>query len=470
MSKVSLRSGESTEEDCCEGDRSTCDYEDWLALERNRNDSFIMDLFARVETFSGSPSSPPGDLPPLKHFEAKLHLSAPIPLPASVQSIRVYFMGALSVFNLDSYHGDVPITATFLKVKNLIAKSKNADPYNILTFIFNRESFKLTQVLKEEDYITAISLSKDDIILYTEMPEFPSSCKEPTYVPVTFGKGNTSNTWGLSKPFFFPCCITAKTMQAYVDDVILKTIERNSEHFKVRIPEDTHIKKSYYLMRNGKLTIMEGYNEEIGFKSFDKVLVDIAVVNEKGEHLKEIEDLLRVSVHEEEIVLGSVSRAVSLYRCLDVYAATQPSYLSKNCKALEGGEKGRVLFKTFPKNIIIHLQRFGSHEHAEGMHSHDEEHHKNEQMVNFPVRGLDLSSFSTDEKETAIYDLYAVINHEGSCHNGRYTAVAFNEGLKEWHGFHNKLVKKVDEEQVCTSNAYILFYKRVESEGQQGAT
>lgn len=450
---VKKKSGEIGVEECGEGDRSTCDYEDWLEVEKNKNDSFIMDLFGRVETFSARPGSPRTDLSPAKHFETKLHLSVPIPLPASVQSVRVYFMGALSVYNLDAYRGDVPITATFLKIKNLIAKSKNIDPYNILTFIFNKESFKLNQVLKEEEYLTAVTFSKDDIILYTEMPEFPSSCQEPTYVPVTFGKGNTADTWGLSKPFFFPCTITAKTMQAFIDEVILNTIVKSSEHFKVEMPDDMQIKKSYYLMRGGKLTYIENYNEEVGFKTLDKMLVDIAIVNEKGEHLKELESLLRVSVSEEEMVLGSVSKAVSLYRCLDVYAGSR-------------GRDGPVQFQRFPQNLIVHLQRFGGHDHAEGEHcehEHEEGHLKHEQMVNFPVKGLDLASFAIGEKEAPIYDLYAVINHEGSCHKGRYTAVAFNESLKEWHEFQNKLVKKVEPEQLCSTNAYILFYKRVES-------
>lgn len=45
-------------------------------------------------------------------------------------------------------------------------------------------------------------------------------------------------------------------------------------------------------------------------------------------------------------------------------------------------------------------------------------------MVEFPLRGLDLSEFSQVKGQLPVYDLFGVINHHGGILGGHYTAFA----------------------------------------------
>ena len=60
--------------------------------------------------------------------------------------------------------------------------------------------------------------------------------------------------------------------------------------------------------------------------------------------------------------------------------------------------------------------------------------------------------------EKAEYELYAVSNHYGGLGGGHYTAYAKNNG--KWHEFNDSSVRSCSESSVCSSGAYILFYKR----------
>ncbi|XP_026503085.2 ubiquitin carboxyl-terminal hydrolase 19-like, partial [Terrapene carolina triunguis] len=83
---------------------------------------------------------------------------------------------------------------------------------------------------------------------------------------------------------------------------------------------------------------------------------------------------------------------------------------------------------------------------------------------------LDLSKFCIGQKEEQqqpMYDLYAVINHYGGMIGGHYTAYARLPSDKNsqrsdvgWRLFDDSTVTTVDESQVVTRYAYVLFYRR----------
>ena len=60
---------------------------------------------------------------------------------------------------------------------------------------------------------------------------------------------------------------------------------------------------------------------------------------------------------------------------------------------------------------------------------------------------------------STIYDLYAVSNHYGSLNGGHYTAHAKNiDG--SWYNFNDSSVSLANTNRVCSSGAYVLFYRR----------
>lgn len=54
------------------------------------------------------------------------------------------------------------------------------------------------------------------------------------------------------------------------------------------------------------------------------------------------------------------------------------------------------------------------------------------------------------------YDLLAVVNHSGGMAQGHYTA--FVKEIGRWFRFDDTWVHEVEEEEVLSSEAYILFY------------
>lgn len=62
------------------------------------------------------------------------------------------------------------------------------------------------------------------------------------------------------------------------------------------------------------------------------------------------------------------------------------------------------------------------------------------------------------DREKASYSLYAVINHVGALSGGHYTACALNNGA--WFKYDDSYCREIKAEEVCTKDAYVLFYSR----------
>lgn len=88
--------------------------------------------------------------------------------------------------------------------------------------------------------------------------------------------------------------------------------------------------------------------------------------------------------------------------------------------------------------------------------------------MQFPVNGLDLTSYvlSTkfSDKINYTYDLFAVSNHYGGISGGHYTAYGFNTLLNKWYDFNDSSVRSTDRDGVVSEAAYLLFYRRRDSE------
>ena len=127
-----------------------------------------------------------------------------------------------------------------------------------------------------------------------------------------------------------------------------------------------------------------------------------------------------------------------------------------------------VRYGSLPKILTIQLKRFDvSFSTVEVMKEGKVEtetryvRRKIEDLVEFPIRGLDLSCV-TEDHCYAVYDLVCVCNHSGTADSGHYYAYCCDryEGEQRWFAFNDDLVKPLKEEEVVTCDAYILFYRR----------
>ena len=91
-------------------------------------------------------------------------------------------------------------------------------------------------------------------------------------------------------------------------------------------------------------------------------------------------------------------------------------------------------------------------------------------LVEFPVRGLDLSPW-LKEPRSSLYDLTAVCNHSGSAAGGHYFCYARdeNEGATRWFEYNDSGVYAMEETGLVRETAYVLFYQRREERVESGA-
>ncbi|TNN38917.1 Ubiquitin carboxyl-terminal hydrolase 19 [Liparis tanakae] len=167
--------------------------------------------------------------------------------------------------------------------------------------------------------------------------------------------------------------------------------------------------------------------------------------------------------------LSETARAghFTLEQCLNLFTrpevlAPEEAWYCPKCQQHREASKQLLLWR-LPNVLIIQLKRFSFRSFIWRDKIND--------MVDFPVRNLDLSKFCIGQKDEMqqppVYDLYAVINHYGGMIGGHYTAYARlpsnNNSQRSdvgWRLFDDSTVTMVEESQVVTRYAYVLFYRR----------
>ncbi|KAL3692569.1 hypothetical protein R1sor_006220 [Riccia sorocarpa] len=153
--------------------------------------------------------------------------------------------------------------------------------------------------------------------------------------------------------------------------------------------------------------------------------------------------------------------AVSLYTCLEAFLKEEPlgpedMWYCPRCKEHRQASKKLDLWR-LPEILVVHLKRFSYSRYLKN---------KLETFVTFPIDDLDLSKYvaTNSESQGYVYELYAVSNHYGSMGGGHYTAYVKLVDENKWYNFDDSHVSPVNESDIRTSAAYVLFYRRIRSE------
>ncbi|KAK4787420.1 hypothetical protein SAY86_011253 [Trapa natans] len=152
---------------------------------------------------------------------------------------------------------------------------------------------------------------------------------------------------------------------------------------------------------------------------------------------------------------------LSLYNCLEAFLSEEPlvpeeMWYCPQCKERRQASKKLDLWR-LPEVLVIHLKRFS--------YSRSKKH-KIGTFVNFPIHDFDLTDYVPNKKSSArqLYELYALINHYGtSIGSGHYTANIKLLDENRWYNFDDSLVTPINEDEVISSGAYVLFYRRVKT-------
>ncbi|KAJ8037771.1 Ubiquitin carboxyl-terminal hydrolase 43 [Holothuria leucospilota] len=203
-------------------------------------------------------------------------------------------------------------------------------------------------------------------------------------------------------------------------------------------------------------------------------------------HIAEHEDYRRLK--------SSHSRPVhaTLQECLDVFTqeeklAADNAWQCMNCRKPQQCTKKLSLW-SLPDILVIHLKRFKQTSISR---------QKLSTMVEFPVNGLDLSSYveqnqnqnnqagsqmrinlinnltkwsqwrpnsrrpsTASQGQDCLYDLHGVCNHVGSLTGGHYTAYCKNPTNRMWYHFDDTKITLASEESIVSKAAYLLFYHK----------
>ncbi len=147
------------------------------------------------------------------------------------------------------------------------------------------------------------------------------------------------------------------------------------------------------------------------------------------------------------------NKAPNIFDCFDLYVEHELLDGDNQVLNEQTGEKVDVkknlMFWSFPSILVIDIKRFNS------------SNRKNQILLDFPLDNLDLSKYVVGyNKETYVYDLYAVCNHSGSVMGGHYTSFVKNANGK-WYHFNDTNVSEVANlEYIVSSKAYCFFYRK----------
>ena len=150
-----------------------------------------------------------------------------------------------------------------------------------------------------------------------------------------------------------------------------------------------------------------------------------------------------------------ITNHVTLNDCFESFIATeildeQNAWFCSTCQQHVAATKATLIAKA-PLILIVALKRFKTF--GSGM--------KNNELVEFPICGLDLSKYKWGNlTEPTKYNLFAVCNHYGSLGGGHYNAYALNAITKKWYLFDDSAVSNINENEIVSSSAYVLFYRR----------
>ncbi|KAJ3337935.1 CSN-associated deubiquitinating enzyme Ubp12 [Gonapodya sp. JEL0774] len=176
-------------------------------------------------------------------------------------------------------------------------------------------------------------------------------------------------------------------------------------------------------------------------------------------------------------------KSLTLHECLREFTkeetlGDEDTWYCPKCKNHQKVRKKMDIWRV-PDQVVIHLKRFSN----SGLRTYSWSRggDKIDTLVEFPVRGLDLSQYVLSAKSSGspenspdsefgatqllesselIYDLYAVSNHFGSMGGGHYTAYAQSAVDGHWYKFDDSSVSLTNEANVMTNSAYCLFYRR----------
>eukprot|EP00768_Dysnectes_brevis_P007178 gnl/Dysnectes_brevis/5963_a8908_405.p1 GENE.gnl/Dysnectes_brevis/5963_a8908_405~~gnl/Dysnectes_brevis/5963_a8908_405.p1 ORF type:complete len:632 (+),score=79.47 gnl/Dysnectes_brevis/5963_a8908_405:115-2010(+) len=190
------------------------------------------------------------------------------------------------------------------------------------------------------------------------------------------------------------------------------------------------------------------------------LVLPVSLVVERAMHSATVE-LERAYISEQQMLNATALRkrmrrgpSSSLKQCIDRFCSEElvEGYRCPSCRKEVTVTLKHLLFSC-KQYVLIHLKRFESATNMLSLYLAGGD--KNQMFVDYPIRGLTLP---TVKGSSSLYDLESVVYHHGTSFYGHYTTT--NRVGQQWVKFNDSIVSVVNEDQVVSSDAYMLLYKR----------
>ncbi|KAK9508720.1 hypothetical protein O3M35_006212 [Rhynocoris fuscipes] len=151
---------------------------------------------------------------------------------------------------------------------------------------------------------------------------------------------------------------------------------------------------------------------------------------------------------------------VTLQDCIQHYMSGEriSGWKCPKCNAERNAIK-KFDISRLPPILVIALKRFTQ--------EYDSWLQKKENIVFYPLEGLDMSKFTVagSEQRYTKYNLYAMSIHSGTLKSGHYRAICKNYKSQKWYLFDDQTVEPLQLQSVKNNpEVYILFYNAVPNE------
>jgi ubiquitin C-terminal hydrolase len=186
--------------------------------------------------------------------------------------------------------------------------------------------------------------------------------------------------------------------------------------------------------------------------------INYDIVNQKLSKLTNTSEKDKYIIKKHIMNYQKKNQEYNLYDCLEEYFKTElledeNKWYCLNCQHKVKAYKKLNIWIP-PDILIIQIKRFE--------YKMDGSINKLTNLINFPIYDLHINKFMSEYSskiDTYKYDLYAISNQIGDYNGGHYYSYVKSLEDNNWYNIDDTNIYKLEENELITKNAYILFYR-----------
>jgi len=418
-----------------------------------RNNSYIQEIFyGMFRTVTTCPNCKHVSL----KFEEFSMLSVPIKsLSKTSSTLTFYYLNEFSIFEMTRVEYTAAKNHTLLEMKERFAKKVNVEVEDINLYVFERgvanknSTFNLIDKTQLKHTISEVQLEADTFFFMVY--DRPENLWGDSPITIYFDLNikDKHNIVGLTKPIRCSRTIKIRKLYEFFYDCIRNLFPAKYQDFMQDFSEKIE-DRPFNLLKGPTIIYLKNGEDNTTITLADNDTIVVELLDQKVKQdprLCQLPPELRMKIFECQ---------PGIFDCLD--AMTNAEELDDDnkwfCGECKGHKKANIQMKIkeLPPILIIHLKR---------LRKGNSSIVKISEKVDFPLRDLDMSRFTTEpnrEDNKRPYHLFGVVSHIGSALSGHYTSQVLSGDT--WTECNDSQIGLSIPGPTQAQTAYILFYRR----------